>query len=99
MNEAIKLAGYTGKVDISMDSAASEFYKNKKYDLDFKNPKSPESDWISSDQLGGIYQEMISKFPIVSIEDPFDQDDWDAWAKLTAATKIQVSLVGFQRAV
>ncbi|TGZ63028.1 hypothetical protein CRM22_007121 [Opisthorchis felineus] len=90
LNEAIAKAGYTGKVKIAMDSAASEFHKNGKYDLDFKNPNSPPNTWISSDALGDVYKSMISKYPIVSIEDPFDQDDWGAFAKLTGETSIQI---------
>jgi enolase len=87
---AIDKAGYTGKVKIAMDSAASEYHKNGKYDLDFKNPQSPESSWISSDQLADVYKSMIAKYPIVSIEDPFDQDDWTAWTKLTSSCNIQI---------
>ena len=46
----------TGKIFIGMDIAASEFCKDGKYDLDFKNPETKESDWISSDQLLEMYQ-------------------------------------------
>ncbi|KAF8566637.1 hypothetical protein P879_08201 [Paragonimus westermani] len=87
---AIEKAGYTGKVKIAMDSAASEFHKEGKYDLDFKNPNSPPSTWISSDALGDVYKKMISNYPIVSIEDPFDQDDWGAWSKLTSEVSLQI---------
>nr|AAW26498.1 unknown [Schistosoma japonicum] len=90
LEEAIKIAGYTGKVEIGMDCAASEYYKKGKYDLDFKNPQSAESHWLSPDEMANVYKEMIQKYPIVSIEDPFDQDDWDAWPKLTASTNIQI---------
>lgn len=82
---AIEQAGYTGKVKIAMDVAASEFYKeaDKKYDLDFKNPQSDKSKWLSGDQLAELYRQFVKDYPIVSIEDPFDQDDWDSWGKLT----------------
>ncbi|BHF77890.1 hypothetical protein SprV_0602100000 [Sparganum proliferum] len=73
-----------------MDVAASEFFKEGLYDLDFKNPNSPKDKWIQSDKLASIYDEMISKYPIVSIEDPFDQDDWDSWTKYTSNTQIQI---------
>lgn len=73
-----------------MDVAASEFYKEGKYDMDFKNPQSDKSLWLSSDQLSDVYMKMIEKYPIVSIEDPFDQDDWDAWTNFTAKAGIQV---------
>lgn len=87
---AIEKAGYTGKIEIGMDVAASEFHKEGKYDLDFKNPNSDKSKWITPDQLLELYQEFIKCYPIVSIEDPFDQDDWPAWTKITGATGIQI---------
>jgi len=88
--EAIKKSGYEGKIQIGMDIAASEFFKNGKYDLDFKNPESKEADWISSDELGEMYKGFIKDYPVVSIEDPFDQDDWEGYTKLTAETEIQI---------
>jgi len=90
LKEAIEKAGYTGKVEIGMDVAASEFCKEGKYDLDFKNPQSDPSKWVSSDQLTDIYKQMIANYPVVSIEDPFDQDDWAAYTKMTAGTNIQI---------
>ncbi|TRY72625.1 hypothetical protein TCAL_03948 [Tigriopus californicus] len=87
---AIDKAGYTGKIQIGMDVAASEFRKGEKYDLDFKNPESKEADWISSDALGEMYKGFIKDFPVTSIEDPFDQDDWEGWTKLTGETSIQI---------
>jgi enolase len=87
---AIEKAGYTGKVKIGMDVAASEFYKDGKYDLDFKNPDSNHADWLGSAKLSEVYHNMMDKYPIVSIEDPFDQDDWAAWSNFTGSTKIQI---------
>ncbi|PVD35343.1 hypothetical protein C0Q70_02303 [Pomacea canaliculata] len=90
LREAIEKAGYTGKIKIGMDVAASEFYKEGKYDLDFKNKDSNPESWISSDQLAAMYDGFVSKYPVVSIEDPFDQDDWKAYAQFTANSKIQI---------
>lgn len=87
---AIEKAGYTGKIEIGMDVAASEFHKNGKYDLDFKNPQSDPATYLESSKLAELYQEFIKEFPMVSIEDPFDQDDWAAWTDLTANTSIQI---------
>jgi enolase len=87
---AIEKAGYTGKIDIAMDVAASEFYKDGKYDLDFKNPKSDSSKFLSGDELVQLYSSFVRDYPIVSIEDPFDQDDWSSWSKLTKAVSIQI---------
>jgi len=94
LNTAIALAGYTGKVSIGMDVAASEFYKEHDghgfYDLDFKNPNSDQSKWLSGDQLAHLYQSFIRDYPVVSIEDGFDQDDWPMWQSFQTATSIQL---------
>ncbi|GMR37484.1 hypothetical protein PMAYCL1PPCAC_07679, partial [Pristionchus mayeri] len=90
LNAAIAKAGYTGKIKIGMDVAASEFFKEGKYDLDFKNPASDASKWLSGDELAALYQSFIKEYPVVSIEDAFDQDDWDNWGKLMGATSIQL---------
>jgi len=75
-----------------MDVAASEFYKKdvKKYDLDFKNKASDSSKWLTSDQLADLYRDFAKGGSIVSIEDPFDQNDWEAWTKLTASVPFQI---------
>lgn len=88
--EAIDKAGYAGKIEIGMDVAASEFYKEGLYDLDFKNPKTDKKHWIKWDQLHGLYKDFMKDFPVVSIEDPFDQDDWEAWTSITGGTNIQI---------
>jgi len=94
LKEAVEKAGYTGKVVIGMDVAASEFFKEKNgqkyYDLDFKNPKDDESRYISGDQLADLYRSYISNYPIESIEDGFDQDDWENWSKFKASVDIQL---------
>jgi len=90
LKRAIEKAGYTEKVEIGMDVAASEFYKNKKYDLDFKNPNSEESKWLTSEQLTEMYMKFIQNYPVTSIEDPFDQDDWEAYSKMCEKTNIQI---------
>uniref|UniRef100_A0A4W5NHS8 phosphopyruvate hydratase n=1 Tax=Hucho hucho TaxID=62062 RepID=A0A4W5NHS8_9TELE len=86
---AIEKAGFTDKVVIGMDVAASEFYKEGKYDLDFKS--LPNADrHISAQELCDMYQGFVNDYPVVSIEDPFDQDDWPAWSQMTASVGIQV---------
>ena len=69
-------------MNIAMDVASSEFYKTeeKKYDLDFKNPDSDKSKWVTYEELAQQYKDLASKYPIVSIEDPFAEDDWEAWS-------------------
>ncbi|VEU19359.1 DEKNAAC100062 [Brettanomyces naardenensis] len=77
--KAIKEAGYWNKVYIAMDTASSEFFKNGKYDLDFKNPKSDGSQALTGSQLTDLYTELIKEYPIILLEDPFSEDDWEAW--------------------
>ncbi|XP_026375696.1 alpha-enolase [Ursus maritimus] len=89
LKNAIGKAGYTDKVVIGMDVAASEFFRSGKYDLDFKSPDDP-SRYITPDELASLYKSFIKDYPVVSIEDPFDQDDWEAWQKFTASAGIQV---------
>eukprot|EP00927_Polykrikos_kofoidii_P051400 TRINITY_DN451_c0_g1_i3.p1 TRINITY_DN451_c0_g1~~TRINITY_DN451_c0_g1_i3.p1 ORF type:complete len:707 (+),score=137.68 TRINITY_DN451_c0_g1_i3:80-2200(+) len=95
--DAIKLSGHEDKVKIGTDVAASEFYdaKTQKYDLDFKNPAgSPESMKKTADEMIAYYEDWLTKYPFVSIEDPFDQDDWDAYSKFQAKIGDKCQIVG-----
>jgi len=96
LKAAIAKAGYTGKVVIGMDVAASEFFseKDKTYDLNFKEDNNDGSHKISGDSLKDLYKSFVSEYPIVSIEDPFDQDDWSTYAKMTGEIGQQVQIVG-----
>ncbi|XWS50664.1 hypothetical protein CRYUN_Cryun12cG0105700 [Craigia yunnanensis] len=96
LKTAIAKAGYTGKVVIGMDVAASEFYDNedKTYDLNFKEENNDGSEKISGDSLKNVYKTFVTDYPIVSIEYPFDQDDWEHYAKLTSEIGEQVQIVG-----
>ncbi|RZC57754.1 hypothetical protein C5167_005057 [Papaver somniferum] len=96
LKTAIAKAGYTGKVVIGMDVAASEFYaeKDKTYDLNFKEENNDGSQKISGDSLKNVYKSFVADYPIVSIEDPFDQDDWEHYAKMTSEVGQQVQIVG-----
>ena len=91
---AIKAAGYEpGKdVTIAMDCAASEFsvVKNGKYYYNYKQlsngmPKDPNGKELSDDEQIKFLEDLISKYPIDSIEDGLDENDWEGWVKLTAA--------------
>lgn len=73
-----------------MDVAASEFYENGKYNLDFKSDSPDPSLTITGEQLSDLYKSFMDEYPIVSIEDAFDQDDWDHWTKFLASTGIQL---------
>jgi enolase len=94
--EAISKAGHTGKVQIGMDVAASEFYKSEenKYDLDFKTANNDGSKKLTGAELANVYKNFVSLYPVISIEDPFDQDDWETYASLTEALGTNVQVVG-----
>jgi enolase len=91
---AIKNAGYTGKVRIGMDVAASEFFVDGKYDLFFKDPKNKGKQLKSGDELIMLYEEFVKEYGLISIEDPFDQDDWSTYPKLTKKIGNDVQIVG-----
>ncbi|TKA87510.1 MAG: enolase [Candidatus Phytoplasma asteris] len=91
--EAIKSAGYEPGKDIflGMDVAASEFYDKKlqKYVLASENNKA-----FSSQELVHYYETLVAKYPIISIEDGLDENDWDGWKYLTQKLGNQIQLVG-----
>ncbi|KAI4880073.1 hypothetical protein NFI96_013381 [Prochilodus magdalenae] len=89
LKSAIEKAGYSDKIIIGMDVAASEFFRSGKYDLDFKSPDDPKRH-ITGEQLGNLYKSFIQNYPVQSIEDPFDQDDWENWTKFTSSVDIQI---------
>jgi enolase 1/2/3 len=86
--QAVDAAGYKAgeQVALGMDCAASEFYKDGKYTWD-KKPRTAA-------ELADIYTELCGKYPIVSIEDGFAEDDWDGWKLITDKLGSRVQLVG-----
>ncbi|RAH70388.1 enolase [Aspergillus aculeatinus CBS 121060] len=87
--EAVSEAGYEGKIKFAIDPASSEFFRNGTYDLGFKddapNPRLPK-------QLMDVYHSLLSKYPIVLLEDPFAEDDWASWTEF--CENCPVELVG-----
>jgi len=79
-----------------MDVAASEFWsdEDKKYDLDFKNKNPDPKNKLTGEELANLYQTYIKDYPVISIEDPFDQDDWASYTKLTASIGTNTQVVG-----
>ncbi len=88
--KAIELAGYKAgeEIAIALDVASSEFYENGKYNLHTENRA------LTSSEMVDYYEMLISKYPIVSIEDGLDEGDWDGWAELTKRLGKKVQLVG-----
>ena len=87
--EAINKSGFRAGTDISvcLDVAANELFKDKKYAVN-------SSKFISSDKTIQYYLDLIKKYPIKSIEDPFFEDDWDAWINLTKLLNKDIQVVG-----
>ena len=88
--KSIRKAGYEPGIDVvlALDAAASEFYENGKYVL------AGEGKTLDSAAMAAYYQDLVGKFPIVSIEDGMAEDDWEGWAALTDAIGDRVQLVG-----
>ena len=85
---AIRAAGYTPgtQVSIGLDVASSEFFRDGIYHFQGKT--------LSSDEMIAFYEELITKYPIISIEDALAEEDWDAWRKLTEKIGSKCQLVG-----
>jgi len=96
--EATENAGYLDKVEVGLDVASSEFKiaGQNQYDLDFKTAGADKdaSMLLSGDELMEFYVKMCKDYPIVTIEDAFDQDDWDNWSKAVARVGKEVQIVG-----
>lgn len=92
ITDAIREAGHEGKIEIGLDVASSEFYVDGKYDLSFKTGKKDRI--LGQDEFIDHYNSMISKYPIVSIEDPFDQDDFAAYKAMQSKVGHKVQIVG-----
>ncbi len=86
--EAIGKAGYKPKEEIAlaMDVAATEFFKDGKYEF--------EGSQLSSDEMISYYKSLVDSYPLVSIEDPLSEDDWAGWIQITRDLGNQVQLVG-----
>jgi enolase len=98
LTEAIAKAGYSDKIVIAMDVAASEFASearpNPSYDVKKKVQPNDGSGVLTGEQLHAVYAGYVAKYPIVSIEDPFEQDDWSHTKALTDDMGKAVQIVG-----
>lgn len=90
ITEAVKRAGYEPGKDVcyAIDVAASEFYSDGKYRL------VGEGKVLSTDELIKYYEDLVSTYPIISIEDPVDENDWEGFSKVTELLGDRVQLVG-----
>lgn len=84
--QAAKNLGYEDKVKLAMDIAASDIYKDEKYVVEGKK--------LSASELSDLYGELIDKYPIISIEDPFDEEDFEAFAEFTKKYGDRIKVVG-----
>ena len=85
---AIEGAGFKvgSQIALAMDVAATEFFHEGKYEFEGKS--------LTSEQMITYYSDLVSNYPLVSIEDPLDEDDWSGWAKLTAELGEKIQIVG-----
>ena len=90
--ECIEKAGYKPGVEVflGLDVAASELVDNKKYKIMQNN----KNNFMTPDELLNFYVHLVKNYPIKSIEDPFDQDDWENWTKLNKEIGSKVQIVG-----
>ena len=90
ITEAVTRAGYIPGKDVcyAIDVAASEFYQDGSYHL------AGEGKVLATDELINYYEELVNTYPIISIEDPVDENDWEGFAKVTALLGDKVQLVG-----
>jgi len=88
ITEVIDKLGYKDDVCIALDPAASEFYKDGFYNLEGENKK------LSSAELVDYYAALVSKYPIISIEDGLEQDDWEGWRLMTEKLGSKIQIVG-----
>ncbi|KAI0428743.1 Enolase, C-terminal TIM barrel domain-containing protein [Xylaria sp. FL1042] len=89
LTTAVDEAGYTGKIKFGIDPASSEFYRNGSYDL---GSGENGAEKLSPTQLASLYDDLISRYPVVLLEDPFAEEDWSSWTKFNQTC--QIELVG-----
>ncbi|XP_072974814.1 cytosolic enolase 3 [Typha angustifolia] len=88
--EAIDRAGYIGRIKLAIDVAATNFCIGKKYDLDFKSPNKSGQNFKTGDDMIEMYTQLCSEYPLVSVEQPFDKDDWEHTKLFTTLGLCQV---------
>jgi enolase len=92
---AIEKAGYTGKVKIGMDVAASEFQtEDKMYDLKFKDKENDGSGKKTGAEMLEMYKGFIENYGVITIEDPYEQDDWENWKAIVTDSGEKCQIVG-----
>jgi enolase len=86
--QGIKQGGHEGKFEIALDVASSEFFKDGKYFLKREKKQLNTEEWIN------VQKEWYMKYPIFSVEDPIEQEDWDGWSMFRKETKDMYQVVG-----
>jgi len=92
--EALHISGHEGKVDIGLDVAASEFYDPVAKTYNFSQKTGKGDRILSQDETIKLYKDLCDNYPLVTIEDPFDQDDFESYIKMTALMGDKVQVVG-----
>jgi enolase len=87
----VENCGYAGMVKFGIDPASSEFFDSGTYDLGFKDAEDKSSRTkLSAAKLSELYCSLLEDYPIVLLEDPFAQDDWEAWTAFNKTCKIEL---------
>ncbi|KPJ56944.1 enolase [Parcubacteria bacterium DG_74_2] len=86
ISQAIENLGYQGKIKLILDCAASQFFREGKYKL--------EGSFFTKGRLLKYYSDLIQKYPIIALEDPFSEEDWDAFQKITEKIGEKILIIG-----
>lgn len=85
--ESFRRSGHDSHFQVGIDPASNEFFKDEKYDLGFK---TQQTDVRTKSGMAELYNDLIGRYPIVLLEDPFAQDDWDGWVSFNETCKIEL---------
>jgi enolase len=84
--QAVSNSGLSGKIKFAIDPASSEFFREGKYDIGFKSTTNLKT----AKEMIGLYQSLLEEYPIVLLEDPFAENDWDSWSEFNKACPVEL---------
>lgn len=87
LETAVADCGYTGKIKFAIDPASSEFFRDGSYDIGFKQEARNA---LTPSGLGELYHQLINQYPVILLEDPFAEEDWDSWTEFNKTCEIEL---------
>lgn len=87
LNEAIKSAGHSSQIKIGIDPASQSFFRDGQYDLGYK---SDNAEMLDASAMMRMYHSLLSRYPIILLEDPFGQDDWDSFTNFNKDCSVEL---------